>query len=360
MKDKSLFKTFIDQISGIFIPVINLITAASLIKSVLILLVSFGAMTTENGIYRIFYAVADGFFYFLPFALAVTAAKQWSADPFIAMMIPAGFLYPEILALLENGKSFSFIGLSVPPAVYHSSVIPVLLAVALLHFVERPCDRFLPESIKGFMKPVICVLIVMPLTFLVFGPIGAWIGNGLTRAFFVLYDWNAVVAGAFMGLIIQPMVSVGAHWAIVPVALSNIQTQGFDVIMPLLAGAVYAQAGASFAVGIIERKDKEASRVAFQSGFTSLLGVTEPSLYSVNLPRITPFVCALAGGMAGGALCGGAGAHCISFAFPSLLTCIAFVGPGFGLFMLSMLLGLVVGFLLTMIFWRPKASSGVR
>lgn len=349
-------KLIVDTLSGIFLPVINLITAASIIKSILILLVSFNLLSVENGVYRIFYAVSDGFFYFLPVFLAVTASKQWKTDLFVSLMIPAAMLYPEMLGMLENGQTFPFLCFTVPCAVYHSSVIPVLLGVWFLKYVEKPFDRFLPEIIKGFTKPILCMLIVLPFVFLVFGPLGTWIGSGLTKLFFVIYDWNPVVAGAFMGFLIQPMVAVGAHWPIVPVALNNIATQGFDVIMPLLGGAVYGQAGAAFAVAL-QSKDTKIKQIAVQSGFTACLGVTEPALYSINLPRVKPMLWGCISGGICGALAGYSGTHCLSFAFPSILTCVAFVSPGFPLFMLSMLLGLILGFAFTWAFYREKTVT---
>lgn len=354
LEKKSIGKKIVEQISGIFLPVINIITAASIIKSILILLSSFGLLSNESGIYRIFYAVSDGFFFFLPFMLAVTASKQWKTDLFISLMIPAAMVYPDILAVIESGDSFKLFALTVPNAVYHSSVIPVILAVGLLYFIEKPCDKFIPEIVRGFLKPIICMLIVLPATFLLFGPLGTWIGSGVTKLFFIFYKWNPVVAGAFMGFAIQPMVVVGAHWAIVPVALNSIATEGYDVIMPLLGGAVYGQAGAAFAMGLIY-KEKEKKVNAFQSGFTACLGVTEPALYSVNLPEIKPLIMGCIAGSAGGALAGFAGTHCLSFAFPSFLTCVAYVGKGFGLFCISMILGLIIGFVLTMIFCRKKS-----
>lgn len=350
MNSNSKAKKIIDAVSGIFLPVINLITAASIIKSILILLVAGGLLSKENGIYRIFYAVSDGVFYFMPFMLAITSAKQFKTDPFIAMMIPFACLYPAVSGLLENGTSFSLLCFTVPPAVYHSSVIPVVLAVAFLHFVELPLEK-LPAAIKGFLKPIISMIIVLPFTFLIFGPAGTYIGAILTKAFFAIYRLNPVAAGAFMGTIIQPLVAIGAHWAIVPVALNNIAENGYDIIMPLLAGAVYGQAGAALACAIKETT-AEKKTLAFQSAFTACLGVTEPALYTVNLPKVKPLVFGCLGGTIGGALTGYAGTRCISFAFPSIMTSVAFAGQGFGLFLLSMLLGLITGFLLTLTFYK--------
>ena len=353
---KNTYQLVIDQITGIFLPIINYLTAASILKSIVILLASFGVLSAESGVYRIFYAVSDGFFYFLPVLLAITAAKQWHTDPFISLLIPIAMLYPDLLNILEGGQSLSFLGLTVKPAIYHSSVIPVLLAIGLLHFVEKPCDKFLPESLRGFLKPIFCCLIVLPVTFLLFGPIGGLIGSFLTRIFYVLYNWNPVFAGIFMGFFIQPMVVVGAHWSIVPVSITAIATNGFDTIMPLLGGAVYGQCGASLAMGLLA-KDKDKKTVGFQAALSCALGVTEPSLFGVTVPNPKAMLSACIAGAVGGGIAGYAGTHCLSFAFPSFVTCVAFIGPGFALFLLSMVAGFLVGFLLTYLFMRGKLRS---
>ena len=352
-KKKSGYQVVVDQITGIFLPIINIITAASILKSIVVLLAAFGVISENGGFYQIFYAATDGFFYFLPFYLAYAAAKQWKADPYIALLIPVAMLYPDITAVLENGGSLNLFGLNVPPTIYHSSVIPVVMAVGLLHFVEKPCDRYIPESIRGFLKPMVCCLVVLPVTFLVFGPMGTWIGDVLTKVFFAVYEWNPIAAGAFMGFVMQPMVVVGAHWSVVPVSISNILLHGYDVIMPLVGGAVYAQAGAALAVGLMYKENEEKQRVAYQASLTAALGVTEPALFGVNVPLLRPMLAACLSGAIGGAMVGFAGTHCTSFAFPSFLTSVAFVGPGFGIFLFSMAFSFVLGFLFT---WVQKKA----
>lgn len=352
-KKKSGYQVVVDQITGIFLPIINIITAASILKSIVVLVAAFGVISENGGFYQIFYAATDGFFYFLPFYLAYATAKQWKADPYIALLIPVAMLYPDITAVLENGGSLNLFGLNVPPTIYHSSVIPVVMAVGLLHFVEKPCDRYIPESIRGFLKPMVCCLVVLPVTFLVFGPMGTWIGDVLTKVFFAVYEWNPIVAGAFMGFVMQPMVVVGAHWSVVPVSISNILLHGYDVIMPLVGGAVYAQAGAALAVGLMYKENKEKQRVAYQASLTAALGVTEPALFGVNVPLLRPMLAACLSGAIGGAMVGFAGTHCTSFAFPSFLTSVAFVGPGFGIFLFSMAFSFVLGFLFT---WVQKKA----
>ena len=257
-------------------------------------------------------------------------------------------LYPDVVAILENGQGLSFLGLPIQPAVYHSSVIPVLLAIGLLHYVEKPCDKFLPESVKGFLKPLICCIIVLPVTFLLFGPLGGLIGNLLTKLFYVLYNLSPVAAGIFMGFVIQPMVFLGAHWSIVPVAITSIATNGYDVIMPLLGGAVYGQCGACVALGLIA-KEKQQRTISYQAAFSCALGVTEPALFGVTIRNPRAMLSACIAGAVGGGIAGFAGSRCISFAFPSFVTCVAYVGPGFAMFLVSMIVAFPIAFLLTML-----------
>jgi PTS system beta-glucosides-specific IIC component len=224
----------------------------------------------------------------------------------------------------------------------------VLLAVGLLHFVEIPCKKYIPEAVKGFILPIVCCIIVLPVTFLVFGPLGTKIGDGLTKVFTTIYEWNSVAAGAFMGFAIQPMVAVGVHWSIVPVSIAAIADQGYDVLLPLLGGAVYGQCGACLAAAILT-KDKEKKRIAYQASFSCAIGVTEPALYGVTVANIRAMLAACVAGAVGGAVAGFSGTHCISFAFPSFVTCVAYVGPGFVGFLLSMIVAFPIGFVLTWI-----------
>lgn len=358
-KSKGYGKKIIAQITGIFMPIINTMTAASIIKGGAMILLSTGTVAADNGIYMLLMGCSDGFFYFLPFFLAYTASKQWNTDPFISMLIPVTMLFPDIVAVIENGGKMKLFGISVPNTVYHSSVLPVILAIALLIPIERLCDKFIHDAVRGFLKPIICCVIVLPLTFIVLGPIGTYIGDFLTMIFSYIYNFNPILAGAFMGFVIQPMVSVGAHWSIVPVCINNVQTLGYDMIMPLVGAAVYAQSAVALCIGLMYEKteaNKEKRRVAFQASFAAFLGVTEPALYGVNLAVGRGMLTACVSAAIGGAMVGAAGTHCNSFAFPSFLTCVVYYGNGFGVFLLSMVAGFVIATVL-MLLQRKKIKE---
>lgn len=344
----NLGKLIIEKVSGIFLPIINILMATAILKGVLILLESLQIISKADGVYELLYAAADGFFYFLPIFLAYTAAKQISTDPFVAMVIGGALLYPDITTHFASGESLVFLGMKVQSVSYASSVIPILLAVGLLYFIEKPLEKYLPELIKGFFKPIICIVIVVPITFLFFGPIGIMIGDVLAKGFFSLYDFNPILAGAFLGFIMQPMVVVGCHWSIVPVCIANITNLGGDPILPLMGGAVLAQGGAAFAVGLLYQNPED-RRLAFSAALAAILGVSEPALYGVNLKLGRPMLAACIAGSIGGGLAGISGAKAISFAFPSFATAVVYLGEGFGIFVMSMVVGFGIGFILTML-----------
>jgi PTS system beta-glucosides-specific IIC component len=117
--------------------------AAALLKGILMVLNNTGIITKTDGIYRILYAISDGFFHFLPIFLAFTASKKLKADTYTSVLIAAALIYPDITTLFQSGTGMSLLGLSVKPVTYPSSVIPIILAVWFLHYVEIPLDKYI-------------------------------------------------------------------------------------------------------------------------------------------------------------------------------------------------------------------------
>lgn len=343
------FNKVINIISGIFIPIVNVLMAVAVLKGILMILVNTGLLSEADGDYKILYFLADGFFYYLPVLLALTAAKKIGADRFTAVLIALALLNPEITKIFQGNTELDFMGLAIKPVTYSSSVIPILLAVILLHYVEKPLDRYLPDVIKGFLKPLIAIVIVTPLTFLVFGPIGALFGDALASIYAILYNFSPLIAGICLGFIWQPMVVVGLQWGLVPVIIDNLITSGVDTILPMLGPAVFAQAGVAAAVSIIT-KNKKLKSVGISGAITALLGTTEPVLFGISIPYKTPMLAACLAGAIGGGIVGAAGSEAISFAFPSLITMVVYMGKGFSAFLTSCILCFFIAFGLMFIF----------
>lgn len=345
----SLFNRVIDIISGIFIPVINVLMAAALIKGILIGLANAGVVSETDGVYRIFYAISDGFFYFLPMFLAYTASHKLKADSFTSVLIAVALLYPDITSYFKGGEGMDFLGLSVSPVSYPSSVIPVILAIGLLHYVELPLEKYIPEVVKGFLKPMISIAIVVPITFLVFGPIGTLMGDFLANTYAVLYGFNPIIAGAVFGMIWQPMVVIGMQWGLIPVIIDHVNTLGFDSLLPLFGPAVMGQAGAAMAVSFIA-KNKKLKTLAMSCSITAILGVTEPVLYGVTVPLKRPMAAACIAGAVGGAIVGTSHASAVAFAFPSMISLVVYFGDGFWTYLAALFVGFIVSFGLTFVF----------
>ena len=356
-KKMSTFNRVIDTISGIFLPIINVLMAAALLKGVLLLSVNMGWMNETSGVYTILFAISDGFFHFLPIFLAYTASRKLKADTVTSMLLAAALVYPDITNMFSQGKSLDFLGMTVNPVSYPSSVIPIILAVGVLHYVEIPLEKFIPGTIKGFLKPMIAVVIVTPITFLVFGPLGALVGSGLSSAYSAIYDFSPIAAGAIFGLIWQPMVVFGFQWGMVPVIIEHINTLGVDSFLPLLGPAVMGQAGAAMAVTILA-KNKRLKTVALSSSITAILGVTEPVLYGVTIPLKRPMVAACIAGAIGGAVVGTSNAGAVAFAYPSMISLVVYLGEGFWTFFFAMIASFFIGILLTLLFKFNEADFG--
>ncbi len=348
-KKTNLFGKLLEIISGIFIPIISVMMAASLIKGFLLLAVNLGIVDQTNGIYNILYAVSDGFFYYFPVFLAYSAAKKVGADPFTSVLIAAALLYPDITEVFSQGMGLDFLGLPIKPVIYPSSVIPIILAVLFQSYIEKPLEKYLPNAIKGFLKPMLTLLIVSPITFLLFGPVGTFIGQLLTSVYGYLYGLSPLVSGVIFGAIWQPMVVLGLQWGFVPVMIENINQFGMDTILPMLGPGLFGQAGASLAVSI-RTKDKKMKSVALSGFITAIFGVTEPVLYAVTVPLKRPMIAACIAGAVGGGIIGTSSARAVAYATPSIVSLVVYFGEGFWHFLLACFLSFVIGFLLTLLF----------
>ncbi len=347
-KKKSVASVLIDGVAGIFLPIVNLMTAAGILKGVLAILTAAELTGTESETYLVLNAMADGLFYFLPVLLAFTAAAKFGANQFTAVVIAGILLYPSLTAALEPGHTIHFLGLSLRGVTYHSSVIPIILAVGLLHYVEKFLNRIIPEMIKGFVVPLVSILLVSLVTLSLFGPLGAVIGDVLAVGYEHVYTLSPIAAGIFLGVFTQPMVIFGFQWSFILIAMNNIMVNGSDTVLALMGPAAFSQAGAVFAV-LLKSKDRAFQSICGSAMLSALFGITEPALFGVSLPRKKPMIGVCVGGGIGGALAGFSGAHAMSFAFPSLVTFPVFYGEGFGMYVVSCLAGFAVSFLITMV-----------
>ncbi len=327
-KDTKLSERLFDFIASIFTPILPAIIGAGLVKSVLALAVLLG-LSTQSDTYYFINIIGDAPLYFLPMMLAVTASKKLGANPYMAIAIMGALLHPNYTALITDAYNIHFssmFGIPVTLASYGSSVIPVLLMVFLLKYVDAFLDRIIPKMIKFFLKPLLTLLIVASITFIVLGPIGFVVGVGISTGLNFLSTHAGWLVPTIIGAIFPLMVTTGMHYGIVPFMIQSIGAQGFEQICgPGNLPSNIAQGAASLAVALKTKKE-DLKQISLTSGLTALLGVTEPALFSVTLKYKKVLACVMIGGGLGGLYAGITNVKCFSFCSPGLLSMVAYIG----------------------------------
>lgn len=341
-KKGNILNRLIGFLSGSFTPFIGAIAGAGILKGLLSLFVALHWMSTTSGAYKIWYAAGDSVFYFLPVLLAFTAAKQLKVNQFVSVALGLSLVYPSIVQLGAKNITLSFFGIPVVPTTYTSTVIPILLAVWALSYLEPLLNKIFPEAVRNIFTPLFSLMIMVPLTLIVVGPIGSYISNWLATGVSAIYKAVPVIAGALVGALWQVFVIFGVHWAFLPLALGNIAKLGYDPLLPITATAVLAQAGAALGV-FLKTKDEKMKGLAGSGTITALFGITEPTIYGVTLKLKGPFYCSMIGGGIGGIIAAMAHAVATSFTMPSLLALPTYLGKGF----VGEVIGIAVAFLVS-------------
>ncbi len=340
---KNLAASLFEAISGSFSPLIPALAGAGMLKAVLTVLTTLQWLTVDSGTYHILAAAANAVFYFLPILLGVTAAIKFGANPYIGGTIGAALLEPNFTGLLQTaGQSTSFLGLPVVLMDYSSTVIPVFIAVAIFSLLERLLKKIIPQNIQLFMVPMLCMLIMVPLTLMLFGPFGVYLGNAIGAGIGYLSLHSGLLTGAVIGASIMFLVVLGLHWGLVPIIIANLAVGG-DPIAAMWAPSTFAQMGVALAIAWRSR-DPAVKSLAGSASITGLLaGVTEPIVYGLLLRYKRTIPAVLIAGAVGGAINGALHVKMNAFAFHSLLSIPAF-GP-----MDQYLIGIVTAFILAML-----------
>lgn len=373
----SLMDKAIDLISGIFTPILGPMAAAGMIKGLTAMCASFGWLLQNSGTYQVLYAIGDGFFYFLPLILAITSAKKFKVDRFTAITIGAAMCYPAMVAMNSSKKVLfdifngtflhsqvhaTFLGIPIISMNYTSTVIPIILAVWFASIIEKWCKKWIPTVVKTFLVPFVTLLIVVPLTFLIIGPIATWIGNALAAMTSAIYGFSPVLAGVLLGGFWQVFVIFGVHWGFVAVMMSNVAAMGYDQILGLSLGASFAQIGVVLAI-LLQTKDQKLKGIALPAFISGIFGVTEPAIYGVTLPRKKPFILSCIAAGVGGGLIGFFGTRMYMMGGMGIFSIPATIGPKSGVdmsvygLMIAMAVSFVLGFVLQIALGKKSVDA---
>ena len=352
-KRKFSLNTIFDTIAGLFTPILPVLTAAGMIQAVLILLKAFSLVDATSSTYTLINNIANAGFYFLPVMLAYTTAKKFNGNAFIAVMLGGVLLHPSIL----NVDGLTLFGLGIQKVNYASSVLPIILIVILMCYVERLMDKISPTAIKFFFVPMLTVLITAPIGLLVLGPLGYRVGEVVAQGINFLGTNAGWLAVPVMAALYPIMVMTGMHHAYAPIALASVASLGYEGVMaPAGLCANMAQGGAALAVSI-KAKNKDLKALASSGGITCVLGVSEPVMYGVSLKYKTPFYATIIGGACGGLVAGIFGVRAVAMASPGLTSIAIFLGTTFIWALIAIAVAFVVGFVTSFLLFKEPVES---
>lgn len=295
----------IDFIAGTFQPIIPALSGAGMVKAVLAILVVFNVITTDSQTYYLLNLFADGVFFFLPMLLAFTEAQKLKCNPILAVSVAAILMHPNWTALVSAGEPVNFFGvIPFTLATYTSSVIPIVIIVFVQSYVEKLLNKVIPKAVELVFVPMLTFLIMGTLALSVLGPIGAILGGYLAEFFTFLSETASWAPAVLIGTFCPLMVMVGLHNGVAPLGVVQMSNLGFDSIWgPGNICSNMAQAAATTVVAIRTR-NKQTRQIATSASITAFMGITEPALYGVNLPKKYPLIAAMIGGGLGGLYAG--------------------------------------------------------
>ena len=329
--------TLIDLVTNIFTPILPALIGAGMIRALLMLCTQFGILQSSSGTYIMINEIYNAVFNFLPVYMAYCAAKRFKCNPMIAAAVALALVSSNLQAAIQSEEGLRFLGiqLSMPKQGYGSAIIPIIFIIWFMSVIEHFCTKHIHPAARNIVTPLVELVITVPVSFLVFGPIfsalQAAIGNGYTA----LYNLSPVVTGIVLGAAWQILVVFGLHWGIVPLGQVNLAMYGRNTINAVTGPSNWAQAGSAMGVAL-RTKNPDVKETAMSAAITGIFSITEPAIYGVNLKYKKPFyIAVVAGGIAGG-IAGAGNAAALAGGPVGILSFPLFIGEGFIYFVIGM------------------------
>ncbi|WP_238915212.1 beta-glucoside-specific PTS transporter subunit IIABC [Clostridium sp. YIM B02555] len=293
-KKMTLKEKALDLITGIMMPSIALLCACGMLKGLNSIISYLGLYSNTDGIYLLLNAIGDSIFYFLPIVIGYNTAKKINMNPFLGLIIGASLCYPTI-----NNVDMQLFG-RVVNANYTSTLLPVILIVAIAKPLETFFNRVIPDMVKTFITPMLVLLISVPLGFVVIGPFANMLAQIVSDTVLYVYQLNPILAGVFVGGLWQVLIIFGVHIVLVFLCVANIAAGIPDPILGFTTFVTFSTTGMVFAIWL-KTKDKALKQIALPAWVSGFFGVTEPAIYGILLPRIEQFILScICGAIAGG------------------------------------------------------------
>ena len=326
----TILNRVIATMSAVFAPFIYILAAAGILQGCLILINMAYPSFQSTGTYEVLSFMSWAPFTFLPIFIAITASRHFKCNMFIAVACCAALVSPtwsEIAARIAGGENISFLGIALAESTYTSSVLPPLFLVWILSYVEKFVEKSLPDVVKSLFTPLLCMIIMVPLTIVAIGPVSDNLATAIANGYNSLYNFAPALAAAVIGGLWQIVVIFGVHWGVTPMCLANYDMYGMDTFQAFQTMAVVAQMGAAFGV-FLKAKKMETKNVSLSAGITGIFGITEPAIYGVTLKYKKPFICGCVAGAIGAVVASFFNVAYYAYAgLPGLLTVVNAINP---------------------------------
>lgn len=351
-ENQGVVSSILDTISGIMSPVIPAIIGAAMIKVLLTVLPMIGILNESSETYKLLAAIGDGAFFFMPVLIAMSAAKKFNTNSYYAVSIALIILHPNFISLLndakEAGATVAFFGfIPVTYASYSYSVIPIILSVWALSYIEVFVDKITPNITKNFLKPMLVVLITAPIVMVAIGPLGTIFGNVLSSIVYFIHDKLGFISVGLVAAVFPFIVMTGMHHTFTPIKLGMIATTGFEGFICIAEFCSNMAQGAAALAVSIKSKNKDLKQTSGSSAFSALVaGITEPALYGTTLRLKRPMIGACIGAGLGGLVGGFFNLKCYGIATPAIVTLPQYIekgNPKSIIYALIMLLVTIIG-----------------
>lgn len=344
---KNILMNILNKLTIIFNPIVPALAGAGMLKAILVILQTYNLLSTSDSTFKILSAAGNSVFYFLPLFLAVSCAKAFNCNIFISLGIMASLMEPNFTSMIKsNGDIVNFFMVPVVLMSYTGTLIPALISIYVYSKFEIILKKIVPKSLEIFLLPMIALMVMVPLTIIVIGPIGVFLGDGIGNIINIMSTKSGLLAGALIGATWTLLVMLGIHWGVVPIMINNISRLGYDVIRPMIAAATFASSGAAFGV-FLKSKNKKTKAFALSSLLPSLFGgITEPIIYGISIKYKKPFIAQIIAGAIAGGFMGATQTKAIVYVFPALTTLPAFFGDTFKFYCI----GISISFILSALF----------
>lgn len=355
---KGALNTVIDFVASVFQPVIPALSGAGMVKAVLALLVVFHVITNDSQTYILLNMFADAVFYFLPVMLAYTEAKKLKCNQILAAATALILLHPTWTGMVAAQEAVNFFE-SIPFQLvnYGNSVIPIILIVFVQSYLERWLNKAMPKSVNLVFVPMLVLIIMGTLSFSVIGPLGNIVGQYLATVFNFLAENAAWAPAVLVGGLLPVMVMFGIHNGIAPLGVMQMANLGYDSIFgPGCVCSNMAQASAGAVVAFREKKAKE-KQLATAGSITAFMGITEPLLYGVNLPKKYPLYASMVGGACGGLYAGLTHTHRFATGSSGLPAVLLYIGDNTMTFFYNILISIVIACVVSAVLTWILASA---